>query len=390
MNIELIRQKTKGLDGKLFFNSAGASLMQDEVVNVMNDYLEQERMMGGYGTEAENDVLIQNFYTQVAKLTQTNERNIAFTTSAGDAYTQALAAIPFSKNEIIITTNNDYVSNQLAFIMLQKRYGLEIVRVKDLDSGGMDVQDCIEKIKSLKPKLVAITHIPTNSGLIQDIYGVADACKESDAYYLVDACQTFGQMSISVKNLHCDFLTATGRKFMRGPRGSGFLYVSDRVLNEGLSPLFTDQNGADWISENDYKLLDTAKRFERWEKNYSALLGLAKATELINEIGIVQIEQRNRQLQLILRTELSKLTNIKCTDRGINLCNLVTFTHIDGSIDTIEKLFKTNNIQYSISGINGALIDFTKRNLTQVIRLSPHYFNTDDEIKQLILILATA
>ena len=129
---------------------------------------------------------------------------------------------------------------------------------------------------------------------------------------------------------------------------------------------------------------------ERWEKNYSALLGLAKATELINEIGIVQIEQRNRQLQLILRTELSKLTNIKCTDRGINLCNLVTFTHIDGSIEKIENLFKTNNIQYSISGINSALIDFTKRNLTQVIRLSPHYFNTEDEIKQLILILGNA
>lgn len=387
MNIDLIRSQTKGLEGKLFFNSAGASLMQDQVVNTMQEYLEQERMEGGYTTASKNEKSISNFYIQVAKLLGTKERNIAFATSAGDAYNQALYSIPFLQNDVILTTNNDYVSNQLAFISLQKRYNIKIERVKDLQSAGMDVKDCIEKIEHLNPKLVAITHIPTSSGLIQDIYGIAEACKASNAYYLVDACQTLGQMKIEVTDLHCDFLTATGRKFMRGPRGSGFLYVSDKVLNDGLSPLFTDQNGADWIGTNDFTLLNTAKRFERWEKNYSAVLGLAKATELINEIGIAQIEQRNMELQSLLRNELSKLSNINCTDKGTNLCNLVTLTSKDGSIDRIEEIFKANSIYYSVSGINSALIDFTERNLIQVIRLSPHYFNTEEEIMSLVDIL---
>lgn len=387
MNIDLIRSQTKGLDGKLFFNSAGSSLMQDQVVELMQDYLEQERMEGGYNTASKNEKSIRNSYTQVAKLLCTNERNIAFTTSAGDSYSQALYSIPFVENDVIITTNNDYVSNQLAFISLQKKYNIQIVRVNDLPSAGMDVQDCIKKIQDLNPKLVAITHIPTSSGLVQDIYGISEACKTSNAYYLIDACQTLGQMKIEVTDLHCDFLTATGRKFMRGPRGSGFLYVSDRVLSEGLAPLFLDQGGANWTEEFGFQLLDSAHRFERWEKNYGAIIGLGKATELINEIGISNIESRNLELQTVLRNELANLPNIHCTDVGNKLCNIITFTSADGTIDKIEALFALHNVSYSVSGNNSALIDFKKRNLTQVIRLSPHYFNTEVEIKSLIELL---
>jgi selenocysteine lyase/cysteine desulfurase len=390
MNIETIRSQTKGLDGKLFFNSAGSSLMQDQVIECMLNYLEEERMIGGYAAAAKHQESINGFYTQVANLIKAKEKNIAFATSATDAYNQALSSIPFQSKDVILTTNNDYISNQLAFIGLQKRYDVEIVRVNDLKKGGMDAEDCIEKIEKLKPKLVAITHIPTNSGLIQDVYSIAPACKASGAYYLIDTCQSIGQLNISVETLNCDFLTATGRKFMRGPRGTGFLYVSDRVLNEGLTPLFTEQCGAEWTEEFGYKIMDSALRFERWERNCGNMLGLAKATELINKIGIESIEKRNNELQLFAREALSKLPNIQCTDIGENLCNLITFTNADGSINRIVELFATNNVSFSISGINSALIDFTKRELTEVVRISPHYFNTEKEISTLIDILKKA
>lgn len=387
MNIDLIRSQTKGLDGKLFFNSAGSSLMQDQVVEAMQDYLKQERMMGGYATAAINEDSVQNFYKQAALLIKCKEKNIAFTTSAGDAYNQALYSIPFKSGDIIITTNNDYISNQLSFISLQKRFNVKIVRVKDLDSGGMDTKDCLKKIETLQPKLVAITHIPTSSGLVQDIYSIAPTCKASNAYYLIDTCQSIGQLNVSVKDLSCDFLTATGRKFMRGPRGSGFLYVSDRVLDEELTPLFIDQGGAEWTEEFGFKLVDSAKRFERWEKNFAAVVGLAKAIELINEIGIKNIEKRNQSLQAFARNHLADLSTIECTDVGENLCSIITFTGKDGSINKIEELFRRNNVQYSISGINSALIDFSKRHLTQVVRISPNYFNTEQEILELVDLL---
>ena len=390
MNIETIRSQTKGLDGKLFFNSAGSSLMQDQVIECMQDYLEQERMIGGYAAASKYQESINRFYSEVANLIKTKERNIAFATSASDAYNQALSSIPFKNKDVIITTNNDYISNQLAFIGLQKRYDIDIVRVKDLEHGGMDTKDCLEKIEKLNPRLVAITHIPTNSGLIQDVYSIAPACKASGAYYLVDTCQSIGQLNISVEKLNCDFLTATGRKFMRGPRGSGFLYVSDRVLNEGLTPLFTEQCGAEWTEEFGYRIIDSAVRFERWERNCGNMLGLAKAAEIINEIGMENIEKSNYELQLFTREQLGKLSNIKCTDIGKDLCNIITFTSADGSINRIVDLFSTHNVSYSISGINSALIDFTKRQLTEVVRISPHYFNTEEEINMLMEILKKA
>ncbi len=387
MDVDQIRKKTRGVNGKLFFNSAGSSLMQDEVMQTMLDYLQEEQLHGGYSTAISHQKLVAQFYTELARLLQTNERNIAFASSAGDAYSQALSCIPFERGDVILTTNNDYISNQLSFLSVQKRYAVQVVRCQDAECGGLDQNDCIEKIQTLRPRLVAITHIPTSSGLVQNINSIGAICKALNIFYLVDSCQSVGQIKIIPAAVQCDFLTGTGRKFMRGPRGTGFLYVSDRIISEGLHPLFLDQAGAEWTVADEFKLIPTARRFERWEKNHAALAGLGTATKLINDLSIEKIEERNIELQLLLREGLSQNKKIKCTDIGDRLCNIITFSSVDGSTEAIEKLFKAHHIYYSISGINSALLDFSERKIKQVVRLSPHYFNTEEEIVQLLKVL---
>lgn len=230
MNIQQIRLDTLGCEDKLFLNSAGASLPPTSVIQKMIEYQAQEELMGGYELEALKTADINQFYTEMATLLNCKPHNIAYAYSATDAYNKALSAIPFKAGDCILTTDDDYISNQLAFLSLQKRFQIEIVRAANLPSGELDLADFEALMLTKKPILVAITHVPTNSGLIQQAEKVGELCKKYDVWYLLDACQSVGQMQVDVQKIHCDFLNATGRKFLRGPRATGFLYVSDKAL----------------------------------------------------------------------------------------------------------------------------------------------------------------
>lgn len=381
IDLNLIRQDTLGCSDKIFLNNAGSSLMPKTVVEVMTDYLYQEQQWSGYITVEKNAEQVNGFYDEVATLIHTKPSNIAFMTNSTDGYAKALSSISFKEGDCIITTNDDYVSNQIAFISLQKKWNINVIRVPKKDDHELDLERFENLIKEHHPKLVAVTHIPTNSGLIQDVEGVGKLCRQYDVLYLVDACQSVGQLDIDVEKINCDFLTATGRKFMRGPRGTGFLYVSDRVLNRGLAPLFLDSNGAHWTTFNDYELYKTAKRFELWERSYASLLGFKEAVRYANQIGLSQIEDYNKSLSERLRLNLRN-NGYEVLDQGNHLASIVTFCDQDGSIEEIQKKLSKQNVYFSVSNKSSALIDFTMKNVERVIRLSPHYFNTLEEIEK--------
>lgn len=387
MNTDKIRQDIKGLsDGKIFLNNAGSSLMPQVVLDSMINYLHQEEQFGGYEVANRNAELLEQFYDETAKLINCKSSNIAFATSATDAYAKALSSIVFKERDVIITTVDDYISNQIVFISLQKKLNVKVIRTKNLSDNELDLEDLEHLIKEHRPKLVAVTHIPTNSGLIQNVESVGKICRQYDVLYLVDACQSVGQLEVDVEKIGCDFLTATGRKFMRGPRGTGFLYVSDKVLEQNYAPLLLDMRGANWSEFDDYELFKTAKRFEHWEISYASLLGLMEATKYANAVGMQEIENYNRKLSEKLRQNL-KNNGFNVWDWGNNLSSIVTFSGPDGDLENIQKVLKENNVFFSVTYKNSALIDFTNKNINGIVRLSPHYFNTVDEIEKVSEIL---
>lgn len=387
MDLNAIRKDTPGCSDKIFLNSAGSSLMSKIVVDTIVNYLYEEQQFGGYETINRNSALINDFYKEAAKLINAKPDNIAFVTSSTDGYAKALSSISFKEGDCIITTNDDYVSNQIAFISLQKRYHIDIVRVANLPDHELDLEDFERLIKKHQPKLVAVTHIPTNSGLIQNVEGVGRLCKQYDILYLVDACQSVGQCVVDIEKIGCDFLTATGRKFMRGPRGTGILYVSDRVLHTEMAPLFLDNEGAKWTAFDEYQLSRTAKRFEHFERSSASLLGLKEALKYANTLGMANIESYNRELSGKLRLNLQNM-GFRVLDKGNNLSSIITFCQQDGNTETIQKVLRENNIFFTVSNKNNALIDFTSKNVDHAIRLSPHYFNTVEEIEKVSQLLA--
>ncbi len=384
--ITRFRNETRGCSQVIHFNNAGASLMPDVVTRAIVEHLELESQIGGYEASALRAEAIQQFYVLAGKLINCDGSNIAFTASATDSFTRALSAIPFRPGDVILTDNDDFISNQIQFLACQKRFGVQVFRIKNAPEGGVDLEDLALQLKELNPRLLVITHIPTNSGLVQPvkqigkIYGQYQRMHGEKTWYILDACQSIGQMSLDVTELQCDFLSATNRKFLRGPRGAGFLYVSERALQCGLEPLFIDMRGARWVEKDRYVSCDGGTRFEDWEFAYALVLGTRVAIEYCRAVGERRIWEQVGLLSTVMREGLSAIGNVRVLDRGPELGGLVTFT-VQGSEPTflVNELAK-RNINVVPSYRNFAVIDFDEKQVEWAIRASPHYFNTTEEV----------
>lgn len=350
--------------------------MRDAVIGHLN----LEARMGGYEASAARAAEVREFYTEIAALINTTPDNIAFAGSATHAYANALSAIPFETDDVILTTRDDFISNQIAFLSLRKRFGVRIVHAPDAPEGGVDVEAMAALMRTHRPRLVSATHVPTNSGLVSPVAEIGRHCRELDLLYLVDACQSVGQFVIDVEEIGCDFLTATCRKFLRGPRGSGFLYVSDRVLRAGYEPLFIDMHGARWTEPGGYEPVGTAARFEEWEFPYATVLGSAAATRYARKVGIEAIEQRTPALAARLRDRLEPVPGVRVLDRGPRLAALVTFEVEGWQPQLFKAAMDARGINSALSFREFAQFDFGDKDVDWCLRLSPHYYNTEEEV----------
>ncbi|WP_328808220.1 aminotransferase class V-fold PLP-dependent enzyme [Nonomuraea antri] len=366
----------------MHFNNAGCGLLATPVLESMLGHLRLEAEIGGYEASAARAEQVHGFYTELAALINCGPGNIAFATSATHAYSTALSAIPFESGDVILTTRNDFISNQIAFLSLRKRFGVRIVHAPDLPEGGVDVAAMAALMREHRPRLVSATHIPTNSGLVQPVAEIGAHCRELGLLYLVDACQSVGQYPVDVAEIGCDLLTATCRKFLRGPRGSGFLYVSDRVLDAGYEPLFIDMYGSRWVAQDRYQPLESAARFEDWEFPYASVLGCAEAVRYARRVGVEAISRRTPALAARLRERLTVIPGVRVLDHGPTLGALVTFEIKGWQAQPFKAAMDARGINSALSFRELAQFDFGDKDVDWCLRVSPHYYNTEDEVDQ--------
>jgi selenocysteine lyase/cysteine desulfurase len=379
-DIQRLRADTPGCAKRIHLDNAGAGLMPKPVSDAIMSHITLESEMGGYeAAEARRDE-IRAAYAAVADLLGCQSRNVAFVENATVGYAQALSAIPFQRGDTILTSTSDYISNQIMFLSLARRMGVVILRVPNAPVGGVDVDAMCEMIRNDRPKLVALTHVPTNSGLVQPVADVGRVCREDDVLYLVDACQSVGQLPVDVDQIGCDFLSATSRKFLRGPRGSGFLFVSDRVLKMGLEPLFIDMQGAEWREADSYVPFATAARFENWEFAYALVLGSGAAARYATAVGVSDIAARTSGLAVLLRQRLRD-AGFRVLDRGPELCGIVTVEIPGPDATAFHNALEQRGVNSSVSIRAYGVIDFDELNVAWALRLSPHYYNTEQEIE---------
>ena len=374
------RDETPGCEYRNHLNNAGAALMPERVIRAIEDHLTLESHIGGYEAAETRSDQIGSVYQGIAALLGTAPRNVAITPSSTVAFIQALSSIDFEPGDVILTSRCDYTSNQLHYLSLARRQGVRIVRAEDLPEGGIDAESVRSLARELSPRLVAVSWVPTNSGLVQDVAAVGEVCESFGIPYLIDACQAAGQIPIDVSRLRCDYLSATGRKFLRGPRGIGFLYVSDRAIERGDHPLYVDMRGAMWTAPDDLSLAPDARRFEDWEFPYALVLGLGAAAEYAQSVGVDRGGARATILADRLRSNLRQLDRVRVLDRGRRPCAIVTAEIANRDPADVVNELRRRHVNASASPAWLGLIDMAEKKASGALRLSPHYYNTAEEV----------
>ena len=374
------RAETPGCERLVHLNNAGAALTPAPVREAIARHLALEGEIGGYeAADARADAL-HGAYASLARLLGTDPANLAMQQNSTVAFSQAFAAFDLGPGDVILTSGTDYASNQILYLALARRRGVEIVRAPDAAEGGVDAEAVRELVARRRPALVALTWVPTNSGLVQPAEAVGEICRDAGVPYVLDACQAVGQMPVDVRRLHCDYLAGTSRKFLRGPRGVGFLYVSDRELARGAYPLTVDMHGATWSDPDDFELTPDARRFESWEIPYALVLGLGTAAEYAMEVGIDTARQRSWALARHARERLATLAGVRVLDRGPTLCAITTAELGGRPAEAVKLALRERRINTSSSGRDDAVIDMDQKAAASALRISPHYYNTSGEI----------
>jgi len=300
----------------------------------------------------------------------------------------AFYSLPLKEGDRILTHESEYASNYLAYMHLARRRGVAIDVVPSDSHGQIDVKALAAMIGP-KSRLIAITHVPTQGGLVNPAAEVGRIARRHGLTYLLDACQSVGQMEVDVGAIGCHMLSGTGRKFLRGPRGTGFLYVSNEIIAD-LDPPFIDLHAARWTSAAAYELAPGAKRFENWESNVAGRLGLAEAVRYATAIGVAAIEKRCAELADTLRRALAALPGVTIRDRGARRCAIVTFTLEGEAAPQVARRLTASRINVTHATPYSARLDFERRQLAGVVRASIHYYNTEDEIDRFCRALRNA
>lgn len=378
------RAETPGVSRRHHLNNAGAALMPRPVLDAMQGHLQLEAEIGGYEAADAARAATDACYRDVAALLCAAPRNIAFTSSATASYALALSSFDFVAGDAIVTTRADYLSNRIMFESLAMRRGVRVVEAGELPGGGVDPDSVHRLVREDRPRLVAVTWVPTFGGLVQRVAEVGAICMTGGVPYLVDACQAVGQLPVDVHEVRCDFLAATARKFLRGPRGIGFLFVSDGALASGRFPLHVDMRGARWPAPGALTPVDGARRFEEWERPHALVLGLGAAARYAAATDVAAIAPRAHALAAHVRERLASIPGLRCLDYGERLSAIAAFgcSHVDAH--AVVRALRERGVNTSAQGPDDNAVALERLGASSLLRISPHYYNDLSDIDALV------
>ena len=385
LDVERIRADTPGCAHVLHLNAAGSSLPSRRTLDATLDHLRLEAEIGGYEAADQARPVLDGFYPSIATLIGAEPGEIAYVENATRGWDLAFYSLDFKPGDRILTCVSEYSSNYISYLQVAKKTGAEIVVIPDDRHGQIDLA-ALERAIDKRTKLVSISHIPTQGGLVQPAEAVGKIVNDAGILYLLDACQSVGMMPVDVKKIGCDFLSATGRKYMRGPRGTGFLYARQRSTSQ-IEPIFLDNHAARWSGDNDYTVMSDAKRFENWERYFAGVIGLKVAADQCNELGMPAIWARLRELADGLRARLATVKGVTLTDLGVTKGAIVTFA-VDGKDHpALKQALREQRINVSVSTQFSSRLDLKGRGLKDVMRASVHVYNTDEELDRFVAAL---
>jgi len=385
LDIDQIRADTPGCKDVIHLNNAGSSLPPRPVVDAVVDYLRQEELAGGYETAAARVDELDDFYRATAEYLGCDTNEVAYCGSASEAWWKAFSSVRLVAGDRILVGHSEFQANAFGWLQAMDR-GVIVDVVPNDERGDFDLAE-FDRMFDTDVKLVSLTLISMSNGAVHPAAQLGDRLRDTDAIYLLDFCQGAGQMALNVDELGCDFGVYTGRKFMRGPRGTGALYARSSVLGSLQPSPFLDGRSATWSSQFSYEMADSALRFEFGEVSFASKVGLAVATRYALSWGMDNIENRVVSLAERFRAQLADVSGITVLDEGTRRCGIVTFSADSRQPLELQQSLRSNGVNLSAPGRVNAQLDMGDRGLDGVLRAGVHYFNTDEEIDRAVSLI---
>lgn len=379
IDIEATRADTPGCLNRVFLDSAGSSLPPQPVLGEVLGHLRREAEIGGYRAAEERADDLEHGYVLTAELLGCEPDEVAFTDSASRSWLAAFDAVPLAAGDCALISEVEYGANLAAVQRRAELTGATIDTIPSEPDGTLSVP-ALRAMLDERVKLVSLVHVPTNSGLVNPVRGVVEAAHQAGALVLLDACQSVGQLPVRADELGVDLLSTTGRKWLRGPRGTGMLVVR-RDIADRLTPRLVDHHGSVWTPPADFRPRTDAKAYELWEFGVAERLGLIAAVRYALDLGVESIAKEVTDRADRVRAGLNALAGVDVQDPGTQRCGLVSFTVSGVDPMIVRNALRDKDITVSVSPRSSSPLDTDRRGLGEVVRASPHYFVTHEQIE---------
>ena len=377
------RERTVGAALSHHFNAAGAALASVDVVSTVVDHLRLEERLGGYEAAALMRESAEAVYDAAAALIGASAPEIAIFDSASTGLRVLMDALRPMRGDRIVASSTTYVSHALQLMTIAREQDVDLVVAPVDEHGRMDVAALDALLADGRPSFVTVSHIPTSSGLTEPVARIGEAARRHGATYIVDATQSIGHLDVDVDRIGCDALVTTGRKFLRGPRGTGFGYIRSSLL-ERLIPTAPDVRGAKWTGMTDWELSPSARRFETWENSVATRLGLGVALREAIQRGPERTESWLLERALMLRGSLSLIPGVEVVDPEGSTSAIVTFV-VEGiaATDVVTALAAIDGRVVAVPDTHGQW-DLGARAIPSVVRASIHVYNDEADLDALL------
>jgi cysteine desulfurase / selenocysteine lyase len=364
-----------------YFNHAGASLMSPAVLDTVVTHLQLESRIGGYAAAMQQQPALDQVYARAAQLLNCDTDEVALTDSHSRGWRDVLSCLHFSQGDRILVARSEWGGNYAALAHMAQRSGASVDIIPSTATGEVCL-DALAHMIDERVRLVSLTWLPANGGLIQPAAKVGALTRAAGIPFFLDAAQAVGQMPVDVRALECDVLTTPGRKWLRGPRGTGLLYVR-RAFLSALTPPIVDHFTAPF-AQGRYTLRQDARRFETSETGIAARLGLGQALEEALTQGLENIQHRVFAKSHAIRQALAHIPNVQLRDIGVAQSGLVSFTFDHCNAKLAQARLNAQGVEVALNGLAFTPLDLQARGLTDILRASAHTTTTDADIDRLI------
>lgn len=385
--VEEVRSDIPFLDtGVIYLDNAATTPTPEPVIDAMLEYFHEYNANIGRGLHRSAKRASETFESSrevIGKTIQAKPEEIAFTKNTTEALNLLARGLDLKRGDKVIATVLEHHSNLIPWQRLEKELGIELQIIKDNSDYIID-PSTIENAVDENTQLITMPWVSNVFGTRQPVEEVGKIADENDILFSVDAAQAVGHVPVDVDDIGCDFLAAPGHKGLLGPQGTGFLYISEKHLDE-VSPMLYGGGIVESAREHSCQLVEPPQIFDAGTPNIPGIIGLGRAAEYVLDIGLERIEKRERKLIRKMH-EISDLNDVEIygPKSPEKIAGVLSFNVDDMNPHELSSILDEVADIATRSGHHCADLAMGYFGLDATLRASVHYYNSVGEIEKFI------